>query len=79
MNIHDVLKEDDVCGQIIGSIASVGFLSYDGRQQGQTIYAENESELKRKAEVMKNEIINDMGEAFKLIYPGDNWKLVILQ
>ena len=79
MNIHDVAKEDDVCGQIIGDILSVGFLSYEGRKQGQTLYADNEVELKKKAEQLKSEIINDMGEAFRMIYPGDNWKLVIQQ
>lgn len=33
MNIHDVFKEDDVNGQIIGGAYFVGQLYYQGRSQ----------------------------------------------
>lgn len=79
MNIHDHLKDDDITGQIVGDMLSVGYLAYEGRKQRNTIYAANEKELKEKADGLRAEIVADMGEVFSMIYPSDNWRLIIVQ
>jgi hypothetical protein len=72
--------EDDVNGSIVGQMISVGQLTYDGRNQYATIYADNEEQLKQKAAAILNSKKADLSEAFSLIYPNENkWALKILQ
>lgn len=78
-NIHDVFKDDDVTGTIIGGEYLVGILTYDGRKQGGELYAECQGELLRLAEEQKAEILKDCGTVAKVIYSMDDaWRLVIL-
>jgi hypothetical protein len=69
---------DDVNGQVIGAVMSVGWLTYEGRKQGQTLYAESEDALQRKAAEVKASMLRD--GAAHLIWPDNAaWKLVIAQ
>lgn len=78
-NIHDVFKDDDVTGIIIGGEYLLGFLTYDGRKQGRQIYAESHAALIKLAEEQKAEILKDCGIVARDIYPKDDaWRLVIL-
>lgn len=78
-NIHDVFKDDDVTGTIIGGEYLTGYLTYDGRKQGRQIYADCEAALIKLAEEQKAEILKDCGIVANVIYPmGDAWRLVIL-
>jgi hypothetical protein len=76
-NIHDVFKEDDVNGFIVGSYCVCAQLKYDGRDQGQRIIAADEDAARQIAEQKKQEIRNDLGQLFEEIYPDDSkWRVV---
>ena len=78
-NIHDVFKDDDVIGTIIGGEYLVGILTYEGRKQGRQLYAKGEAELIKLAETTKEEILKDCGMRAREIYPtASAWRLVIL-
>lgn len=78
-NIHDVIKDEEANGQIVGRFLSVGYLAYDGRMQRQKIYADSEEELRLKAEGVLASIKSDCGQAFNDIFPKDDWRLIVLQ
>lgn len=79
-NIHDVFKTDDVNGVIIGGDYVAAKLCYDGRQQGNTIYADNQEQAKQLAIKLKAEFREDLGDTlFKEIYSDDfKWQIVYL-
>lgn len=69
---------DDVNGTIVGAMLSAGWLTYEGRKQGRTLYAESEDALRRKAAEVKADMLRD--DAAFLIWPDSAaWKLVIAQ
>jgi len=75
-NIHDVFKEDDVNGFIVGSICVCAQLKYDGRPQGKQIIADNEDQARQIARQQKQAIREDLGQFFNEIYPDDSkWML----
>lgn len=41
-SIHDSIKDDDVCGEIVGEIKIKAGLFYGGRRQGKDVYVVNE-------------------------------------
>jgi hypothetical protein len=79
-NIHDVFKEDDVNGVIVGGNYICAKLSYEGRQQGRQIYAVDADAARAEAVNLKKEIIAELGASLaKEIYPCDeSWKIVFL-
>lgn len=78
-SIHDILKEDDVNGQIIGGFVVVGFLTYEGRRQTQDFYADTEELLKVAANDRLAERREEIGETYSLIYPNKNgWSLKVV-
>ncbi len=76
--IHDVVRPDDVSGQIVGRYMLTGVLTYDGRQQGSTIYAETDQQLMEMARAMKAEMLERCGQMAHEIYPADDWRLRII-
>ena len=57
-------------GAIIGDVTPFrGCLYYDGRPQGQPFWAESDKTLKEIAENMIEELKDQSGEAFTMIYP----------
>jgi hypothetical protein len=79
-NIHDVFKDEDVSGVIVGGDFVCAKLCYEGRQQGRQIYADDVAEALGEAVNLKKELINDLGrDLAKEIYPcDDSWKIVFL-
>ena len=79
-NIHDAFKDEDVNGTIVGGDCVVAKLCYEGRQQGNQIYADSHAEAKEIAAGIKFEIKNHLGkDLFKEIYPDNNkWAVVFL-
>lgn len=78
-SIHDVLKDDDVSGVIVGGEYFVGYLTYEGRRQGRQLYACSEGQLHDLAAQSRKEILEDCGLAAREIFPNsDAWRLRIL-
>ena len=79
-NIHDVFKEDDVSGVIVGGNFICAKLCYESRQQGSQIYADDVAGALGKAANLKKELIADLGsDLAKEIYPSDeSWKIAFL-
>ena len=79
-NIHDVFKEDDVNGVIVGGNYICAKLCYKGRQQGRQIYAIDADAALAEAASLKKELVNELGLFLsKEIYPCDeSWKIVFL-
>lgn len=78
-NIHDIFKEDDTNGIVVGTMYKVGQLYYEDRPQGRQLYATSEAELKDKARRLKQEMLNDCGTVVEYIYPNKQaWILKIL-
>jgi hypothetical protein len=79
-NIHDVFKEEDVSGVIVGGDFICAKLCYEGRQQGGQIYANDVAGALDSAINLKKELIADLGrDLAKEIYPSDeSWKIVFL-
>jgi len=76
-NIHDVFKDEDVNGFIVGSYCVCAQLKYDGRDQGQRIIADDEDAARAIAKQQKQEIRNDLGQSFNEIYPDDSkWRVL---
>lgn len=77
--IHNVLKDDDVNGVIIGGECAAGCLTYEGRRQGKQLYAGSEGDLHDMAAQYRQEILDGCGLAAREIYPdSDAWRLRIL-
>lgn len=79
-NIHDVFKEEDVSGTIVGGDFICAKLCYEGRQQGSKIYADDVADALGKAVELKKGLIADLGrDLAKETYPDDeSWKIVFL-
>lgn len=79
-NIHDVFKTDDINGVIVGGEYIAAKLCYDGRKQGNTIYADSQEQAKNLAIETKKEFRQDLGDLlFNEIYPDDlKWQIVYL-
>lgn len=52
-NIHSVFKDEDVSGDIVGGEYFCGVLFYEGRQQGNQLYAKDENSLISESEKLK--------------------------
>jgi hypothetical protein len=68
---------DDVNGIVIGDIEITGKLFYDGRQQGNTLHAKDEVELRKLAVIEKERIKSEQGNEFKWLFREDIWELRI--
>lgn len=78
-SIHDVLKDDDVRGVIVGGEYFVGCLTYEGRRQGRQLYAASEGQLHALAAQSRKKILEDCGPAARDIYPNSEaWRTRIL-
>lgn len=66
-----------VDGQIIGGFHIIGHLFYEGRPQGRDLWADDEAELRVKANEAYQQIKDECGQAFEMIYPADAWELRI--
>lgn len=67
---------DDVSGTIVGSIKISAYVSYDGRKQGTTIYADSEEEAKKTANNYIKSLREENGEfLFNQIWPEKAWRL----
>lgn len=76
-NIHDIFKDEDVRGVVIGGDYVTARLEYDGRQQGGQICADNHETAKSIATVMKDNYKKELGFLFNEIYPNDKaWRIV---
>ena len=64
---------DDVNGQIIGGDYVAAWVSYEGRKQGRTIYAENQKQAEQMLTRIVLDIQDELGDSFKLIYPKKEW------
>ena len=73
------MREDDVNGIVIGAQLLKGALYYDGRQQGQSLYAENDRDLAALANAEYERIKAECGPVFRDIYPGGVWETRIYQ
>ena len=77
-NIHTVFKDDCVNGSIIGGDYVTGLLCYQGRQQGDQLWADTLEQLRENAEALKGELLAECGDVALYIYPRDDWTLKIL-
>ena len=78
VNIHDVFKEDDVNGQIIGGAYFVGQLYYQNRPQGGQLYAVTEESLLQKAKELKAQYMREDREYDLRIFRNENdWQFKI--
>ena len=73
-NIHDVFKDDDVNGVIIGGEFFTGQLFYCGRPESRRLYGYTTEELRTMLEGRLDEIKNECKAAFDLIYPKKGWE-----
>lgn len=80
-NIHDVFKDEDVNGVIIGNVMVTGYLFYgDKKANYNQLYAYSEVELKEKAQALKEEMLEDNKEILWYLWPdASNWSLRINQ
>lgn len=77
-NIHDVFKDDEVSGTIIGGNFVCGALCYNGRKQGKDLWASSEAELKQKVESLKEELCHENAEILPYLWPDANlWSIKI--
>lgn len=59
-NIHDVFKDEDVNGVIVGDVMVTGYLFYgDKKANYNQLYAYSEQELQEKATALKNAMLED--------------------
>lgn len=64
---------DDVNGVIVGGNYGACWVTYDGRKQGSTMYAEDYPDADAQCFALVARMKEDMGEAFKMIYPDEKW------
>lgn len=78
-NIHDVFKDEDVNGIVIGDIMVCGYLFYgDKKAHSKQLYAYSEAELKEKAEALKHKMLEDNKDIKHWLFPdNDAWSLRI--
>lgn len=56
-SIHDSIKDDDVCGTIVGEIKIKAGLFYGGRRQGKDVYVVNEVDAIALLEARMNRLL----------------------
>jgi hypothetical protein len=80
-NIHDVFKDDDVNGVIIGSVMVTGYLWYgDKKANYRQLYAYSDAELQEKAIALKNEMLEENKDIIWHLWPdASKWSLRINQ
>jgi hypothetical protein len=80
-NIHDVFKDDDESGVIVGSIMVTGYLWYgDKKASSKQLYAYSYAELKEKAIALKNEMLEENKDIIVYLWPdASKWSLRINQ
>ena len=78
-NIHDVFKDEEVNGVIIGGDFVCGHLYYgDKRASYKQLYASSDAELKQKAKQLKNQMLEDNKDIRHWLFPDDNaWSVKI--
>lgn len=80
-NIHDVFKDEDVNGVIIGGIMVTGYLFYgDKKASSRQLYAYSDTELKEKAQALKEEMLEENKDILWHLWPdASKWSLRINQ
>lgn len=80
-NIHDVFKDEEVNGVIIGDVMVTGYLFYgDKKANYKQLYAYSEQELQEKAITLKNQMLEENKDIIWHLWPdGDKWSLRINQ
>lgn len=80
-NIHDVFKDEEVNGAIIGDIMVTGYLFYgDKKAHYNQLYAYSEQELQEKATTLKNEMLEENKDIIWHLWPdASKWSLRINQ
>ena len=78
-NIHDVFKDDETAGTIVGGDYVCGHLYYGDRQAlYRQLWAGSESELQQKAEEEKQRLIDENKEIARELWPDASlWNLRI--
>ena len=79
-NIHDVFKDDDTNGTIVGGNYVCGYLYY-GEHQAlyRQLWASSESELQQKAKEEKQRLLEENKEIMRVLWPDDKlWHLRII-
>lgn len=80
-NIHDVFKDEDVNGVIVGDVMVTGYLFYgDKKANYNQLYAYSEQELQAKATALKNEMLEENKDIIWHLWPdASKWSLRINQ
>lgn len=80
-NIHDVFKDEDVNGVIIGGVMVTGYLFYgDKKANYKQLYAYSDKELQEKATALKNEMLEENKDIIWHLWPdASKWSLRINQ
>lgn len=80
-NIHDVFKDEDVNGVIIGDVMVTGYLFYgDKKANYKQLYAYSEQELQEKATTLKNEMLEENKDIIWHLWPdASKWSVRINQ
>jgi hypothetical protein len=67
------MHDDDVDGQIIGGFFGDCWLTYDGRKQGPTMYAQDQDTAKILLNNLQGQIKASCGSVYRDIYPAQLW------
>ena len=62
--IHEVFKDEDVAGQIVGGFKTVAALFYEGRRQSRNIYADSDGEAISRLEGLRAELLSENPHVF---------------
>ena len=66
---------DDINGQVVGGDYGQCWVTYEGRKQGKTMYANDYPEADAACWTVINRLQNELGENFRSIFPNDKgWK-----
>ena len=78
-NIHDVFKDDETSGNIIGGNYTCGYLYYGERKAlYRQLWADSEGELQQKAKEEKQRLLDENREIARELWPDDSlWNLRI--
>lgn len=63
--IHEVFKDEDTTGQVVGGFKTAAALFYEGRRQCQNIYADSEGEATSRLEGVRAELLLENPQVFK--------------
>lgn len=80
-NIHDLFKDDDVSGTIVGGDYVCGYLCYNGEKAlYRQLWAYSEYELQQKAKDEKQRLLNENKEIARELWPDAKaWSLKIME